>query len=112
MDREREIENENKSRWESLASYCGFGSGYILEYNTGTLAVTEPREPYIEGRKTNLFLPSGHNSVCIPKCISHFDFCKDETLDIIIGRDMKSRFYKRLLIEISCFIWIPLYKTL
>lgn len=55
MDRQREIENENKSRWESLASYCGFGSGYILEYNTGTLAVTEPREPYIEGRKTNLF---------------------------------------------------------
>lgn len=55
MDREREIENENKSRWESLASYCGFGSGYILEYNTGTLAVTEPREPYIEGRKTNVF---------------------------------------------------------
>lgn len=31
-----------------------FGFGYILEYNTGILAVTEPREPFIEGRKTKL----------------------------------------------------------
>lgn len=52
----------------------GFGSGYILEYRTGTLAVTKPRELHVEGGETDLRASGGHNGGRFPEPNGHFDF--------------------------------------
>lgn len=56
LTRKKKIwEKETQARGNPQPAAVVFGLGYILEYNTGTLAVTEPGEFNIEGKKTNLF---------------------------------------------------------
>ena len=52
---DEQTKQERQARGNPQPAAVVFGSGYILEYNTGILAVTEPREPYIECRKANLY---------------------------------------------------------
>lgn len=79
-----------------------FGLGYILEYSAGILAVTKPRELYIEGRKTNLYAFGAEAMDASQDLTATLISAEDKTLEIITAGDEKSRFYNQSLIVVSC----------
>lgn len=75
--------DERRAKGNPQPTAAVSGSGYILEYNTGILVVTEPREPYFLRAGKQFSFPLGHNSVCVPKCNSY------KTLGVIIVGDKR-----------------------
>lgn len=71
--KKKKSEKKRRAKGNPQPAAAVFGVDYFLEYNTGILAVTEPRESYTQGRKTKLY---AFRQAWGLLSNSHFDFCK------------------------------------